>query len=72
MKPALAVDKPGNREAAQESAPERIERAGESLVWCGTCEHYLPRHICEWKVLLAIVLGAGVASIIGVLVIRSL
>jgi hypothetical protein len=38
-----------------------------SWEWCATCEHFLPRHTCEWKVLVAIVVGAGVMSVGSVL-----
>ena len=40
----------------------------ESLRWCSTCQRTLPPHTCEWKVLVATVLGAGVLSVVGVMV----
>jgi hypothetical protein len=42
-------------------------KSGNPLTWCSTCEGYLPRHTCEWKVLVTIVLGAGVVSVAGLL-----
>jgi len=43
------------------SEPE-VYRGGERLFWCNSCESYLPRHTCEWKVLGAVILGVTLVS----------
>jgi len=51
---------------------EQFCRDGQPLSWCTSCGTYMPRHTCEWKVLIAVILGAGVISVVGVAVMMSL
>ena len=51
---------------------ERFHRDGKPLSWCSSCGTYMPRHTFEWKVLITVVLGAGIISVIGVAVMLSL
>jgi hypothetical protein len=60
MKPELTVNETTDPKSHHERKP---------LIWCSTCEAYLPRHTCEWKVLVTVVLGAGVAAALGVVAI---
>jgi hypothetical protein len=60
MKSELTI----NKATEPKSLPD-----GKPLIWCPTCEGYLPRHTCEWKVLATVVLGAGVTAVIGVVAI---
>jgi hypothetical protein len=57
---------------AETPRSEQFHRDGKPLLWCNSCESYMPRHTCEWKVLIAVVLGAGVISVVGVAVMMSL
>jgi hypothetical protein len=57
---------------AERPGSEQIYRDRHPLSWCTSCGTYMPRHTCEWKVLIAVILGAGVISVVGVAVMMSL
>ena len=54
----VTADRPGSEQLGDE----------KPLLWCNSCGTYMPRHTCEWKVLIAVVLGAGVISVVGVVI----
>ena len=42
-----------------------MQRDGKPGLWCSTCETFMPpKHICEWKILATVVLGAGVVGVV--------
>ena len=57
---------------ANRPGSEQFYRDGKPLLWCNSCGTYMPRHTCEWKVLMGVVLGAGVVSVVGIAVMMSL
>lgn len=62
MNSKLAVDATNiSQDAIHKPASEQFQRDGKPVFWCDSCESYIPRHTCEWKVLVAIVLAAALA-----------
>ncbi len=67
MKIKLAVDAANNRmgqDAVHHPASEQFQRNGKPVVWCDSCESYMPRHTCEWKILASVVFGAALVCVI--------
>jgi hypothetical protein len=60
---AKAVTKNAALDVSHSLDVTRIEREVKSGSWCGTCEMYVPsRHICEWKILVPVIVGVAVAD----------
>ena len=69
MNAKLVVDDVNDSPVTVAPKSEQFHRDGKPLSWCNSCGTYMPRHTCEWKVLISVVLGAGIACVAGVAVI---
>jgi hypothetical protein len=65
MKPELTVDAANiGLTTFHEPASKQFRRDGNPVFWCNGCGSYRPRHTCEWKPLVLIVLTAALVCII--------
>jgi hypothetical protein len=68
---SIANDLDNGPVTANRPESEQFYRDGQPLSWCTSCGTYMPRHTCEWKVLITVILGAGVVSVVGVAIMFS-
>ena len=60
------------QDAVESGTLAGLQRNGEPGTWCGTCETYMPsKHMCEWKLLVGVVLCAAVVCVVGMWAILS-
>jgi hypothetical protein len=51
--------------AAAKIDSRQCQRDGKPITWCASGEKHMPRHTCEWKVLLGILLGSAILCVLG-------